>query len=95
MEFDHEAVNHSVGEYVRDMEHTNGIESFWATLKCAHKGVYHKISPQYLQRHVVQFARKHNLRKYDTIDQMASVALGMVGKRLMYKDLVGTESPIK
>ena len=45
MPFDHESVRHSVGEYVWDMAHTNGIESFWATLKRAHKGVYHKISP--------------------------------------------------
>jgi len=28
MDFDHEAVNHSAGEYVRGMAHTNGIESF-------------------------------------------------------------------
>ena len=32
MPFEHEAVKHSVGEYVRDMAHTNGIESFWALL---------------------------------------------------------------
>ena len=38
MPFEHEAVNHSVAEYVRGMAHTNGIESFWATLKLAHKG---------------------------------------------------------
>ena len=44
MPFDHEAVRHSVGEYVRDMARTNGIESFWSMLKRAHKGVYHKIS---------------------------------------------------
>ena len=50
MPFDHEAVRHSVGEYVRDMAHTNGIESFWSMLKRAHKGVYHKISPKHLQR---------------------------------------------
>ena len=29
----HAAVRHSVGEYVRNMAHTNGIESHWATLK--------------------------------------------------------------
>ena len=28
MRFDHEAVNHSAGEYVRDQAHSNGIESF-------------------------------------------------------------------
>ena len=30
MPFDHESVNHSAGEYVRGMAHTNGIESFWS-----------------------------------------------------------------
>ena len=40
--FDHEAVNHGVSKYV--MAHTQGIESFWAMLKRAHAGTYHKIS---------------------------------------------------
>ena len=31
--FEHESVNHSVGEYVRKQAHTNGVESFWAMLK--------------------------------------------------------------
>lgn len=48
----HEAVKHSVGEYVRDMAHTNGLESFWAGLKRGHDGVYHKISPKHLDRYV-------------------------------------------
>ena len=30
--FEHEAVNHSVAEYVRGMAHTNGVESFWSML---------------------------------------------------------------
>ena len=29
----HESVRHSVGEYVREGTHTNGMESFWALLK--------------------------------------------------------------
>ena len=49
MPFNHEFVRHSTGEYVKEMAHTNGMESFWATLKRAHKGVYHKISPKHLQ----------------------------------------------
>ena len=32
------AVKHSVGEYVRDMAHTNGIESFWSMLKRGYTG---------------------------------------------------------
>ena len=86
--FDHEAVNHSVGEYVRDMAHTNGIESFWSMLKRAHKGTFHKISTKHLQRYVNEFAGRHNVREVDTIRQMESVVIGLVGKRLMYKDLI-------
>ena len=86
--FEHESVRHSVGEYVRDMASTQGIESFWATLKRAHKGTFHKISPKHLRRYVNEFAGKHNFRDKDTIDQMNAVIAGMVGKRLMYRDLV-------
>ena len=88
MPFKHESVRHSTGEYVKEMAHTNGIESFWATLKRAHKGVYHKISPKHLDRYVKQFAGKHNSRNTDTITQMGGVIAGMVGKRLMYRDLI-------
>ena len=87
--FEHESVRHSTGEYVKGMAHTQGIESFWATLKRAHKGVYHKISKKHLDRYVRQFAGKHNARDADTIRQMQNVVAGMVGKRLMYRDLVG------
>ena len=88
MPFDHASVRHSVGEYVSGMAHTNGIESFWATLKRAHKGVYHKISPKHLNRYVRQFSGKHNARDADTIRQMQDIVARMVGKRLMYRDLV-------
>ena len=88
MPFKHESVRHSAGEYVKEMAHTNGMESFWATLKRAHKGVYHKISAKHLDRYVQQFAGKHNAREADTIRQMQNVVAGMVGKRLMYRDLI-------
>ena len=85
--FDHESVNHSAGEYVRGMAHTNGMESFWAMLKRAHQGAFHKISPKHLERYVQEFAGKHNIRGDDTAAQMAAVAAGLVGRRLMYRDL--------
>ena len=86
--FMHEAVNHSAGEYVRDMAHTNGIESFWAMLKRGYQGTFHHFSEKHLDRYVAEFAGRHNVRPCDTADQMAHMAKGMVGKRLRYKDLI-------
>lgn len=40
----HDSVKHSVAEYVKGQVHTNGIESFWATLKRAHMGTFHRLS---------------------------------------------------
>ena len=88
MPFDHEAINHTLGEYVRGEAHTQGIESFWATMKRAHRGVYHHWSPKHLDRYVAEFAARHNIRDEDTIDQMQSVAAAMVGKQLSYRELI-------
>ena len=87
-DYSHESVNHSAGEYVRKIAHTNGIESFWATLKRAHKGTFHKISPKHLQRCVNEFSSRHNIRSSDTIDQMQIICQMMLDKRLQYKDLI-------
>ena len=84
---DHEAVNHSVGQYVKGKAHTNGIESFWATLRRAHMGTFHKFSPKHLQRYVNEFAAKNNVRDMDTIDQMRHVVNQMPQKRLTYEQL--------
>ncbi len=86
--FDHDSVKHSLQEYVRGDVHTNGIESLWSMLKRAHKGTFHKLSPKHLDRYVQEFAGRHNIREQDTIDQIASIARGMNGKRLTYKALI-------
>ena len=88
MPFEHETVKHSVSEYVRDQAHTNGIESFWATLKRGYHGTFHHISPKHLHRYVNEFATRHNMRPKDTDAMMAETVSRMVGKRLMYKELV-------
>ena len=77
----HESVNHTVGEYVREMAHTNGIESFWSMLKRGYTGVYHRMSVKHLERYAVQFAGRHNVRDMDTVDQMQHVMAGLVGRR--------------
>ena len=84
----HEAVKHSVAEYVNGMAHTNGIESFWSMLKRAHKGTFHKISPKHLDRYVQEFAGKHNIRESGTLAQMRDTVARLVGRKLLYRDLV-------
>ena len=88
MDRSHESVRHGAGEYVQEMAHTNGVESFWSVLKRAHKDTFHKFSHKHLHRYVDEFAGRHNDRELDTIDQMADMTRGLVGKRLRYKDLI-------
>ena len=80
----HEAVRHSVSEYVRGQVHTNGIESFWSMLKRGYIGTYHKMSAKHLNRYVTEFTGRQNFREADTIDQMGCVARGLLGTRLRY-----------
>ena len=70
----------------------NGVESFWAVLKRAYYGIYNHISPKPLQRYVIPFADKHNIRRLDPLDQMQYFTLSMVGKRLLWRELVAQES---
>ena len=84
----HEAVKHSVSEYVNGMAHTQGIESFWSMLKRGYNGTYHHMSEKHLGRYINEFAGRHNVRPLDTIEQMQLVTEGIVGKRLRYSELV-------
>ena len=80
MPFNHEAVKHSVGEYVKGMAHTNGVESFWSLLKRGFNGTYHKMSPKHLDRYVKEFSGRHNDRDSDTVDQMSGIVKGHAWK---------------
>ena len=84
----HTALNHTVGEYVKGQAHTQGLESFWATLKRGYHGTYHHMSPKHLDRYVGEFEGRHNRRPLDTVVQMAAMARGMLGRRLPYRDLI-------
>ena len=86
--FDHAAVNHSAGEYVRGQAHTNGMESFWSMLKRGYQGTFHHFSEKHTDRYVAEFSGRHNIREADTADMMAIIARQSVGKRLRYRELI-------
>ena len=86
--YEHEAVGHTVGEYVRGKVHVNGVESFWALLKRGHYGIYHQMSVKHLHRYLTEFSGRHNM-KGDTLRCLEQIARGMFGKRLPYRELIG------
>lgn len=87
--FDHEAVDHSVGESVRVQAHTNGIESFWAMLERGYHGTFHRFSAAHMQRYVNEFAARQGLRKRDSIAIMGAFVAGTIRCRLTWRRLTG------
>ena len=81
------AVNHSVGEFVKGMASTNGIESVWAVLKRGYYGTYHHFSKKHLDRYVNEFTFRLNEGscRIDTINRMKSLVANTEGKRLTYR----------
>ena len=84
----HGALNHSIKQWARGEVHIQGLESFWSALKNGYRASYRKYSRKHLNRYVQEFAGRHNIRMLDTIDQMAFIARGMLGRLLTYKDLI-------
>ena len=61
--------------------------SGWSSSRAYH-GTFHHLRMKHFNGYVTQFADKHNLQDYETIDQMAMIVQKMVGKQLKHKDLV-------
>ena len=91
--FHHEAVKHSVGEYVCSIAHSNGIGSFWSLVKRRFHSTCHKMSPKHLDRYVQECAGRRNDRDCDTIDQMSRIVMRMSGTRLRYQNLIADNGP--
>jgi transposase-like protein len=60
--FEHETVNHGAGEYVNGNASTNTIEGYWSLVKRGISGVYHAVSPKYLQSYLNEYQFRYNHR---------------------------------
>jgi len=58
----HEEVNHSSGQYVNGNASTNTIEGYWSLVKRGISGVYHAVSPKYLQSYLNEYQFRYNHR---------------------------------
>lgn len=86
-QYRHEAVNHSVGEYVRGQAYTNGIESFWALLKRGHYGTFHHFSVKHLHRYLAEFETRWNMTEWNGEKRFDAMLEAAPGSRLTYKGL--------
>ena len=68
------------------MAHTNGIESFWSMLKRSYQGIFHKTSPKPWIAYVTD--SQAVTARLPVRDIMVGMVVGMVGKRLCYRELL-------
>lgn len=60
--YQHRTVRHSDGIYVDGDAHTNSVEGFWMLIKNGIRGVYHSVSPRYLQSYLDEYSFRYNRR---------------------------------
>jgi transposase len=58
----HRTIKHSAGIYVRGDVHTNSVEGLWSLIKRGIGGVYHSVSPEYLQTYLNEYCFRYNRR---------------------------------
>lgn len=87
----HQVIDHAIA-YVNGKIHTNGLENFWSLLKRGINGTYVSAEPFHLFRYLDEQAFRFNNRKATDADRFNLALLGVVGKRVTYKELTGKEA---
>ena len=76
---DHQPVIHTNGEYVNGEAHTNGLESFWSTLKHAYRTIYrHNIPRKNFPLFLNEMVGRHNIQDKSTMEKMEWLASRLV-----------------
>jgi transposase-like protein len=91
-DYTHKVIDHAEA-YVDGEVHTNGLENFWSLLKRTIKGTYVSIEPFHLYRYLDEQAFRFNHRKGTDALRFVTALKGILGKRLTYAALTGSELP--
>jgi hypothetical protein len=87
----HEAVKHSLYEYVRGEAYINSVESFFSRLKRQLYGTHHAVSRKHLHRYLADVVFKHNTRWLEDGARTVAAIQGADGKRLRYREPTGQQ----
>lgn len=90
VEYIHKVIDHAES-YAEGKIHTNGLENFWSLLKRGIKGTYVSVEPFHLFRYLDEQAYRFNTRKLDDGLRFLRAAHGIIGRRVMYRQLIGEE----
>jgi transposase-like protein len=85
--YNHQRVNHHIGEYARGLVHTNGIESVWSLFRRQIIGTHHFLSFKHFSRYLGEMTWRFNRRsmgKGNRVNALLEAANG----RLTHKELI-------
>jgi hypothetical protein len=83
----HEAVNHTMSEYVRGNVTTNHAEGFFSQLKRSIDGTFHQVSVEHLHRYLAEFDFRYSTCKMSDSDRALRIIDQGAGRRLTYRPL--------
>ena len=86
--YQHEAVRHSAGEYVKEKASTNSVESFWSLLKRGYIGTHHWWSFKHLHRYVAEYVYRQNTRRVHGLNAIGELIRSSEDARLTYDSLI-------
>lgn len=87
-DYAHKVIDHAE-KYVDGRVHTNGLENFWSLLKRGINGTYVSVEPFHLFRYLDEQAYRFNNRKLTDAERFSMAVSGIVGKRVMFRELTG------
>jgi transposase-like protein len=81
----HGAVNHTIGEYVRQGVSTNKAENYFSQLKRSLDGTHHHVNVEHLPHYLSEFDFRYSNRKLTDTQRMNYLMRRVGGRRLTYK----------